>query len=174
MTHAKLRPELIQPRARALCWRLCVGEKTAGLSSCEEVGGRGGGLNPSSTCSQDSGTWCEVSGGRYPIDHIYYIYHSGGLFWQLITEGAGGRKNKAFYSRGRGNSLSVSRVFALLSGSPTSRRREPSRALAPKSCVKTAATADRDSKSSSGKFLKGGEKNINVSSVLSGSGWVCG
>lgn len=56
--------------------------------------------------------------------------------------------------------MSVSRVFALLSGSPTSRRREPSRALAPKSCVKTAATADQDSKWSSGKFLKGGKKTL--------------
>lgn len=105
MTHAKLRPELIQPRARALCWRLCVGETTAGLSSCEEVGGRGGGLNPSSTCSQDSGTWCEVSGGRYPIDHIYYIYHSGGLFWQLITEGGEEEERIRLFIRGDGGIL---------------------------------------------------------------------
>lgn len=51
-----------------------------------EMGG-GGVVNLSSTCSLDSGAWCEVSSARYPIDHIYYIHHSASLFWQLIAPG---------------------------------------------------------------------------------------
>ena len=51
------------------------------------VGGGWWAVNLSSTCSLDSGAWCEVSSGRYPIDHIYYIHHSASLFWQLIAPG---------------------------------------------------------------------------------------
>ena len=47
----------------------------------------GGAVNLSSTCSLDPGAWCEVSSGRYPIDHIYYIHHSASLFWQVIAAG---------------------------------------------------------------------------------------
>lgn len=67
---------------------------SAGLSVCVReqnilrwVGGGGWAVNLSSTCSLDSGAWCEVSSGRYPIDHIYYIHHSASLFWQLIAPG---------------------------------------------------------------------------------------
>ena len=67
---------------------------SAGLSVCVReqnisrwVGGGWWAVNLGSTCSLDSGAWCEVSSGRYPIDHIYYIHHSASLFWQLIAPG---------------------------------------------------------------------------------------
>lgn len=72
-------------------------------SVCErgEYRGIGGAVNLGSTCSLDSGAWCEVSSARYPIDHIYYIHHSASLFWQLIAPGKE-KERIGFLFEGRG------------------------------------------------------------------------
>lgn len=97
-------------RAQRLCER----------GEYREMGGlRGGGgwwaVNLSSTCSLDSGAWCEVSSARYPIDHIYYIHHSASLFWQLIAPGKQ-KERIGFLFEGRGIlwAWAVSLHFSLL------------------------------------------------------------
>lgn len=75
--------------------------------------GGGGVVNLSSTCSLDSGAWCEVSSARYPIDHIYYIHHSASLFWQLIAPGKE-RERIGFLFEGILWAWAVSLHFSLL------------------------------------------------------------
>lgn len=88
--------------------RLCVRE--GNIMRCW-----GGVVNLSSTCSLDSGAWCEVSSARYPIDHIYYIHHSASLFWQLIAPGKE-KERIGFLFEGRGIlwAWAVSLHFSLL------------------------------------------------------------
>lgn len=76
-----------------------------------DEGEEGGAVNLSSTCSVDSGAWCEVSSARYPIDHIYYIHHSASLFWQLIAPGKE-KERIGFLFEGRGILWAWAWVFA--------------------------------------------------------------
>lgn len=74
--------------------RLCEG------AEYREMGLQGA-VNLSSTCSLDSGAWCEVSSAKYPIDHIYYVHHGASLFWQLIAPGKE-KERIGFLFEGRG------------------------------------------------------------------------
>lgn len=161
---------------------------SAGLSVCVReqnilrwVGGGGWAVNLSSTCSLDSGAWCEVSSGRYPIDHIYYIHHSASLFWQLIAPGKEkGRIGFLFKRRGffeHEHCLCIF-FFSLLG---VFRQRSVTD-VGSESPSETTTPAEWYSERSSGKcFLreitlmkKNKKRNINGPSILSSVAvWVC-
>lgn len=137
---------------------------SAGLSVCVRewgISGDWGGsvwgcraVNLSSTCSQDSGAWCEVSSTRYPIDHIYYIHHSASLFWQLIAPGKE-KERIGFSFERRRNASSMSSAFCIFFFFSQFRvfRERSVTDVGSKASTETTTAAEWYSKYSSGKFL---------------------
>ena len=130
-------------------------------------------VNLSSTCSLDSGAWCEVSSTRYPIDHIYYIRPSASLFWQLIAPGKEReRKNRLFIWEREECFLAwaVSLHFSLL----RVYRGRSVTDVGSEAPSETTTTAEWYSKYGSGKFLDvlTSRKKINI--IVPWNSQLCG